>query len=141
MSEVDLLALAERVEASAGADRELDAEIRLAVLGDCPYGAIVGNRYQVIGTGTLSGYVEAFREVLTDDDALHDDVVPRYTVSIDAAVTLVPDGWGWAYLDKSAIVRLAGSMEHGMAEAANPARSIVSAALRARHQSAAGEGE
>ena len=59
MNRTTLLALAERVEAATGADRELDAAI-LAACWDCR------------GKPT--------------------DLGPRYTASLDAAMSLVPSG-------------------------------------------------
>jgi hypothetical protein len=61
----------------------------------------------------------------------------RYTESLDAAVTLVPDGWdfciskGWA---EEAIVSLApaGMATEVVASATTPAPALCAAALRAR---------
>lgn len=83
-----------RAEAATGPDRVLDCDIRLTVLGDRPYGCLsVGHR--PVGVAYLSGYVATYRDVLAADDVIEDDVVPRYTASLDAAATLVPEGCGW----------------------------------------------
>jgi hypothetical protein len=143
----ELIELAERVEKAEGADRGLDADIRLAVSGDCPYGALTGNRHQVIGWGKLSGYVNAYREVLTLDDALDDEVVPRFTASIDAAMSLGPEGcvwkvmtdyelpgratvYGWPVGAPEGPPILIGYDDH--CDAATPALALCAAALRAR---------
>jgi hypothetical protein len=132
----ELIELAERVEKAEGADRGLDADIRLAVSGDCPYGALTGNRHQVIGWGKLSGYVNAYREVLTLDDALDDEVVPRFTASIDAAMSLVPDNTGWAHwspIGKRPSVAIETDAGWGDWHSARTLPlALVSAALRAR---------
>jgi hypothetical protein len=63
--------------------------------------------------------------------------LPAFTASLDAAVTLVPEGWdfciskGWA---EEAIVSLApaGMATEVIASAATPALALCAAALRAR---------
>jgi hypothetical protein len=123
-----------------GAERELDATIYLTAFGDRPYGVITGNKHQVVGVGTLSGYVEAYRDVLTADDALHDDVVPRYTASLDAAMTLIPAGLTWEvstdYVPALAGIYSGTDDDDGLpayqGEAATPALALCAAALRAR---------
>ena len=67
-----LLALAERCEQAAGPDRELDCHIHALIEGR----NIRPERW-----------IETVR--------LHDHAVPRYTASLDAAVTLVPEGYYW----------------------------------------------
>jgi hypothetical protein len=61
---------------------------------------------------------------------------PRYTSSIDAAMTLMPKGWSWSVgFDEHgnrAIVGAFGNMETIASKAANPALAICAAALRAR---------
>lgn len=87
--------LLDRLRSASCGSRELDADIRLSLLGDCPYGVITGNRHQVVGTSTLSVYVEAYRDLLDADDALDDEVVPRFTSSLDAALGLVARNPGY----------------------------------------------
>jgi hypothetical protein len=71
---------------------------------------------------------------------------PRYTASLDAAMTLVPEGWPSRCFgtndDERAFAALAGNDAHMMAEdwdefyveadAATPALALCAAALRAR---------
>jgi len=110
-----LLALAERCEQAAGPDRELDAEIaRFLVLAGAE--DIARSRY---------GW-------------------SYFTASLDAAVTLVPEGWKWSldwtqrapYLDCA----VAAAFAHGSginpadteAAAKTTALALCAAALRAR---------
>lgn len=67
----DLLALADRCEAATGPDRELDAAIHAAI-----YEAVVFDPKwkEWVGSGGMN--------------------VRKFTASIDAALTLVPEGWG-----------------------------------------------
>lgn len=66
----DLLKLAERVEALQGPDREVDELIERAV-------------------GTYS----AFSHYTLGDDDQPDYIPTSYTASLDATMTLVPEGW------------------------------------------------
>ena len=68
-----LLALAARCEAGTGPDRELDAEIMVAVYPDLKLAqSINGHWYSISGMHTR---------------------IEEYTDSLDAAVLLVPAGW------------------------------------------------
>lgn len=88
MSADTMLELAGRAKSATGADRALDADIRLLIHGDCIFGALTDKRHQWIGHAYLSGYVEQYRDLLTSDDAIPDEIVSRYTASADAAMTL-----------------------------------------------------
>lgn len=68
-----LEALVKRLEAAVGGTAELDAEIAIFILGR---GKIVGKRFDVVSTTGL-----------TIDERKY------YTTSIDAALTLVPEGF------------------------------------------------
>ena len=67
----DLNTLADRVEAVGAGSRELDAEIQ-----------------RTLGDGSSDHWFK-------DHNGKHvsDDTAPAYSTSIDAALTLVPDGW------------------------------------------------
>ena len=68
-SKEELLALAERVERASGPDRELDHRCFAALHGwDYPLGPAALNEYEVLEE-------------------------PSFTASLDAAMTLVPEGW------------------------------------------------
>ena len=71
----DLPNLIARLEAAEGPSRELDREIAEAV----------GMELRVRGS-TL---------VFVDTDGSHLMAAPDYTASLDAAVSLVPEGWWW----------------------------------------------
>ena len=73
----DMISLAERCEAATGGDREIDRAI----------GRIAGAAKEQ-PDGTWMTYHE--------DGYTHSINPPAYTASLDAAMTLVPDGWDWA---------------------------------------------
>lgn len=116
MSEIDLIALADCCEAATGPDRDLDAEIApvrgLRVtqeghpLGPCCYDA--------------SGRIV---------------MLPRYTASLDDALTLRPVGYDWIAGDVNGgfggtpYACVGSRVEHF---AATPALALCAAALRAR---------
>jgi hypothetical protein len=126
MDKQKLLELAERVEKASGPDRELDQEICRAV-GPC--------KYQPDGTWITyfeGGYSHSINPL-------------PVTASLDAAMTLVPDGYGFqAKLYSESSNESEADVWKGCdydpihsAEAANPALALTAAALRAR----AGMGE
>ena len=81
-----LTSLIERIEAATGGERELDAEIWLA----CTPGA-TRDKWSYIHKATG-------RECTVDETRDATDrliIVPSYTTSIDAALTLLPDGFKW----------------------------------------------
>ena len=77
----ELLALADRVEAATGADRELDADIAVAAAGFRRVSESMLCKDEWDYASNADGYFLAW---------------PRYTASIDAALTLVPSGWTWS---------------------------------------------
>jgi hypothetical protein len=97
MPDSDIQRLVERIEGAGGPDRELDDEIAFAVsaMGEkVPCGHTL-NRL----TGHKSGIAAR-----------------RYTASIDAAMTLVPEGWSFE-------VRSSGTGDPGQASVWNPMRA------------------
>lgn len=120
-----LLALAERCEAGSGPDRRIDHAILLNALG-----------WQ---RSDVEGWLvnPAGRTVL----AIHQ---PRFTASLDAALSLVPEGRYWSVCNES---QLAGKAEAEVghhekrgtalvAWCATPALALCAAALRARAEEA-----
>ena len=115
----DMISLAERCEAAAGGDRELDRAIRDAVFQPC------------MNNGA------------------------EYTASIDAAMTLVPDGWDWAvgtgrkqHMTENGKRPWAWcapgqnfAMPQDLPLAATPALALCAASLRARALSTVSRGE
>lgn len=123
-----LLELAKRAEEATGPDCCLDF---------CIYEAL-GNEYEMIGKFGVWKRAGAQWPATADS-------VPPYTASIDAALTLVPEGWRKSIIDAdngNAIVELwqdEGDGEVG-AQAATAALALVAASLRAR-SSEQGAGE
>lgn len=79
----ELLSLADRVEALTGPDREVDADIAVAISND-PAAWVVRDIPSAIFTHKPGWWRDR-------DDKSHS--APSYTASLDAAMTLVPDGW------------------------------------------------
>lgn len=111
----DLLALAERCEQATGPDRELDARIE-AALAEADFDALANDGVHV-----------------------RDWNAPAYTASIDAAMSLVPEGreWRvrWCELPDGTWASIARIGENGCGlntSAATPALALCAAALRAR---------
>ena len=124
-----LLALAERCEQAAGPERELDAEIALAC-------GIVTSRE----CDFFYGHKDHSVMVLERDYYDHDrnaPALPYFTASLDAAVTLVPEGWTWGRFHSGTVecMTLNGPdnsilVERG--EGISTALALCAAALRAR---------
>jgi hypothetical protein len=122
----ELLALAERVEALGGPDREVDAEIALAL-------GIVRER----DGNCFYGHRDFSMMVLERGYYDHDGSAPElsaYTASLDAAMTLVPEGMCWRTACFPRGQGVASAMVEGGPErmAATPALALTAAALRAR---------
>ncbi len=136
-----LLLLAEKVEGLEGPDREVDCLLDRMLFdrpknGDyCPAENAIW-RVREDGSGLL----------VRHDGYARDSFCPaRYTASVDAAMSLVPDGWDW-------VIYSDGSCEIGrepdpgrimnpdyIVTANKPALAVVSASLRARAAMEAGE--
>lgn len=120
--------LADRVERAGGPDRELDA---LIVTSLCP-GA------------TVSEYIRGEGDdIVFHAEALgirNKDCCPWYTASLDAAMTLVPEGHDWVLCDHRAtygtpfVIIKSGDdrVEDWTGRAVTPALALVSACLKAR---------
>lgn len=79
-----LIELAERVEAATGPDRELDALIEVELRRLAAYAAGLNDSNRAQWRASATGGVHDPHTVYT---------APRYTASIDAAMSLVP--WDW----------------------------------------------
>lgn len=113
------MTLIERIEAAEEPSRELDAEIARALSGNPTY----------------HWYMHFDGEYSSDATA------PAYTASLDAAMTLVPEGWG-------VMLNMSENGLHAQArvfrshpanfqsdnEAATPALALCAAALKAQEQ-------
>jgi hypothetical protein len=101
MSRDELLQLAERVERAEGPDRALDGLIHILANPDLPWiiGQEPGPFPQTPIYGTLSDFREwAWRscdaaEAYERRDPADGIGAPFYTASLDAAMSLVPEGW------------------------------------------------
>jgi hypothetical protein len=127
-----MLRLAERCEQATGPDRELDTLI-------APHaGWKEAGKLSVMGSKMPAwlppGKSGADNKVLK---------VPAFTASLDAAMTLVPEGWdwsagtgrgtGWATLGLPDDDQMGGSSDDEVScDAATPALALCAAALRAR---------
>lgn len=118
-----LIALIARVESASGPDRELDLMVLRAHGGNGWY------------------WLDRERETITRDKygrgALGNPAcsLDHYTASLDAAVTLVPEGYtGMVHLDGKASLYRDDMQPTIDSLAATPALALVAAALRARAQ-------
>lgn len=156
----DLMELASRVEAGEGPDRELDARIWCIVGNDLGYDdppqkhrlmRPLQPRICIMGRW-LGSALEKYPEDI--DGVAHVWRVPAFTASTDAAMSLVPEGWGWQLSQSSTAgawlisdgqqpivfdgMSFPGVTAQVGVTAATPARALTAACLRARaHQGAA----
>lgn len=106
--------LIERLEKATGPDRGLDLDIKFAMAG---LRSIGGYRAVKISTGER---VEV------------DYLSPDYTGSIDAALTLVPEGSPWTVADHDDNGKFFAMVDDCEVLGATPAIALANAALRAR---------
>lgn len=118
-----LNALADRVEAAEGPEREIDSAIYEAIGIDetrCKWWCKMDGRTDL----TRARFIAAH--------------APQFTASIDAAMTLVPDGWAFGLssdlIEDGAVAGLMRKSPHsaGDAKATTPALALTAAALRAQ---------
>lgn len=152
-----LSALVQRLEAATGPDRELDLAIEL---GRRPDGEIAklmqfrrGFDHQPGMAWDIHGQSVCFEKFTADGRCTYNGGIPlpRYTASLDAALTLVPDGWEWkvsnrasaphagrAYIHNGELINIGGGLTRNPryrgqeVTAATPAIAICIAALKAR---------
>lgn len=140
----DLSSLIERIEKSEGADREIDALIYHDLLGFCRHarkvrtGAQSDTGFDCLDCGADSWGNKSRNGGYPAGQGLHDSA-PRYTASIDAAMTLVPEGFTGLIpvrggkLEEAWLWPTDGTMMKGFrVSAATPALALCAAALRAR---------
>ena len=138
-------ALVERIEAASEGSRELEAEIALAIGGDLRkgghgfwYGEFDGRRESIEGRPDGVEYDEQTGKKLPPEKPPLTDFayrldVPRYTTSIDAALTLVPESCGWAVYEHGS-AQVGRNTKQYFGAANTPALAICAAALRARSE-------
>lgn len=124
----DLNELADRVEALSGPDKRIDVEIEILVAGFPEIAYQVNNSMRRKG----SPHIDRIEFMLSGR------WTRPSTASLDAAMTLVPDGASWSLYDvvgKRESVRMWGDGFDVLVSAATPALALTAAALRARVQS------
>lgn len=130
----ELILLAERVEALSGPDREVDRDIMLAAV---PCDRAPFRYWAPMNEDTGHGAVDVER-VYYAPHCAQAVAVPAFTASLDAALSLVPAGWAYAF--SSNLIgpgNVAGCQRtspyaQASAEAATPALALTAAALRCR---------
>ncbi len=125
-----LLALADRCEQAAGPDRELDVAIARALDWKPLYRDDYSKWWP---PAAVADARERKRSILHHPT----QPLPAFTASLDAAVTLVPDGWTWARFHGGTVecMTLNGpgnSILFERGECVFTALALCSAALRAR---------
>jgi hypothetical protein len=105
-----------RLESANKGSRELDEAIATAIWGE----------------PRPSGNVGCPRTLVWWHNGLGRSVAPEFTTSLDAALTLVPEGWWWG-IASTGEARIWEIEKPGQftAKAASPAMAICSAALKA----------
>lgn len=114
-----------KLESAAEGSRELDEAIAIAVLADFEVDRLVGMSDDDPGILTFR-YPDGSRGTAL-----------RYTTSLDAALSLVPEGWEWCLTWEGGIasVDIGDPMLRMEYAAATPALAMCAAALKARSQS------
>ncbi len=121
------LELIEALEKATEGSRELDCEIAVAV---CGYFRIEP-KYEAAGYGY--GYVKDGHQHVPGLGG--DMLVPNFTTSVDAALTLVPEGYGWVLYSDGGIEIYDNEELNGngrISEGDTPALALCIYALRAR---------
>jgi hypothetical protein len=117
-----VLELASRVEAATGPDREIDREI-MALDYDWKRRALSkGSRFR--DKCWVHRATNKWRTTAPDGF--------EFTTSLDAAMTLVPEGaWWWVEAQPLGTAFLAGAGDERVSTAATPALALCAAALKA----------
>lgn len=84
--------LIEKLEAATEGSRELDAEIGAQLGGGVASHNCSDNTRRTYGAGAWFTDADNMRAVLIE----HTHHAPHYTTSLDAALTLVPEGYAWS---------------------------------------------
>lgn len=145
MTRQALLDLAARCEAATGADRAIDGSVYAYLTRGQPY--VIGNEPGRFPQKPIMGErADVMREMPNADGAEY-ICAPAYTASLDAAMTLVPEGWRNRLLDASVECRFAWMLqgpqiqwEEGLAPqfasgvGKTPALALTAACLKALAQ-------
>jgi hypothetical protein len=125
----ELLALAERVMALTGPCRETDAHIAVAIRY-FPKGVGFVWQAELRANSPETGRVECCTNIGTGGPHY---AAPAFTASLDAAMTLAPDGYDWAVFHTNGGLTMhawCGNREDVFAD--TPALALCAAALLAR---------
>ena len=137
-----LLALAARVEAGTGPDRELDREIHFHAVH--PWLAKTCVKWVEAYCEADGSFLWWTSERLAEKKEGYSDQWLPFTTSLDAATSLVPAGCDWLrrrdLLTLRMVMRVVCNDYGGESDAPTPARALTAAALRAR-AAEAGNGE
>lgn len=121
-----------RLESADGPSRELDCLIAAAVDWQIECATITpANAIKAFGLDWMVESADLYNSIFNQ--------LPRYTTSIDAAMTLVPECHFWSICMKGETTGYSACcQERGDAlewhDAATPALALAAAALKARHQ-------
>lgn len=127
-----LLALADRCEAAEGADRELDWLIAIA-LNEVPIHSVTTGAGMPYGWFRREGQWSLIKTKESDPRAGIDTWTPEpRTASLDAAITLVPEGFRYVITPGKVALLPDGQGPDFRSDAATDALALSAAALRAR---------
>lgn len=144
-----LLELAARCEAASGPERELDRDIMLVAV---PCDRAPFRYWAPMNENTGHGAVDVER-VYYAPHCAQAVAVPKFSASLDAAMSLRPDGWTIAQLGESDTGGWWAELRRGhrtsydatafgkQLENASPALALTAACLRARALATQGEAE
>lgn len=120
MNKDALLELASRCEKATGPDRDIDCHIHVEMFVDKENAGCIDIGHGYVGWHPLDGpYVSAVEPL-------------RYTASIDAAMSLVPEGFGYVLTPGKVALIPDGKGPDFRSDAATPALALCAAALRAQ---------
>lgn len=136
MNKDELLALADRCEQARGPERELDARIWCALNGKryIDHRAVC-TAYSQETSETQVDFTEPPRRTRYVSDSHRIPHAKPWTASLDAAMTLVPEGLAWELVYRARLSNFSASVKtegaYYMCPAATPALALTAACLRA----------
>jgi hypothetical protein len=143
---MDLLELAERVERASGADRDIDGWIAVAL--DPERQTVVGQEPGRFPRKAIYGPIAQVMEVIGGKEGADYIGASLFTASLDAAMTLIPEGMGQGcfFLQRSRSFACIADVwtnaefnRYEKGKGATPALALCAAALKAQAR-ARGEG-
>jgi|ERR1700761_4058 len=129
-----LIKLAATCETATGSLRVLDFEIHIEAIEDGIWPTMDRHGRIINPDAKMSDYLAAYRSVIDSDDQDFD--LPRYTASLDAALTLVPEGYDYIIEHTNGGLTICARVGHNDPDknswGETPALALCAAALRAR---------